>query len=117
MKKLFVSVLLSISLLKASADEGMWLPMLLGQQVYNDMVKRGLKLTKEQLYAVNKSSLKDAILIFGGGCTGEIVSSEGLILPTTIVDTKPLQVPVPLNTTIYRMGFTLTTKARKLRAS
>ena len=79
MKKLFVSVLLSISLLKASADEGMWLPMLLGQQVYNDMIKRGLKLTKEQLYAVNKSSLKDAILVFGGGCTGEIVSSEGLI--------------------------------------
>ena len=79
MKKLFVSVLLSISLLKTSADEGMWLPMLLGQQVYNDMIKRGLKLTKEQLYAVNKSSLKDAILIFGGGCTGEIVSSEGLI--------------------------------------
>lgn len=79
MKKFFVSILLSISLLKASADEGMWLPMLLGQQVYNDMVKKGLKLTKEQLYSVNKSSLKDAILIFGGGCTGEIVSSEGLI--------------------------------------
>ncbi len=79
MKKIFVSVVLSISLFKASADEGMWLPMLLGQQVYNDMVKKGLKLTKEQLYSINKSSLKDAILIFGGGCTGEIVSSEGLI--------------------------------------
>jgi Peptidase S46 len=79
MKKFFVSIVLTISLLKASADEGMWLPMLLGQQVYNDMVKRGLKLTKEQLYSVNKSSLKDAILIFGGGCTGEIVSSQGLI--------------------------------------
>ncbi len=79
MKKLFISLLLSISLLKASADEGMWLPMLLGQQVYNDMVKRGLKLSKEQLYSINKSSLKDAILIFGGGCTGEIVSSQGLI--------------------------------------
>jgi Peptidase S46 len=79
MKKIFVSVLLSISLLKASADEGMWLPMLLGQQVYNDMVKKGLKLTKEQLYSINKSSLKDAILIFGGGCTGEIVSDQGLI--------------------------------------
>ncbi len=79
MKKLFVSFLLSVCLLKASADEGMWLPMLLGQQVYNDMVKKGLKLTKDQLYSVNKSSLKDAILIFGGGCTGEIVSSEGLI--------------------------------------
>ncbi len=79
MKKFFAVVVLSITLLKASADEGMWLPMLLGEQVYNDMVKRGLKLTKEQLYSINKSSLKDAILIFGGGCTGEIVSSEGLI--------------------------------------
>ena len=49
----------------------MWLPLLLGQQVYNDMVKRGLKLTKEQLYSINKPSLKDAIVIFGGGCTGK----------------------------------------------
>ncbi|MBK7885061.1 MAG: S46 family peptidase [Chitinophagaceae bacterium] len=79
MKKIFVSIVLSISLLKASADEGMWLPMLLGQQVYNDMVKKGLKLTKEQLYSINKSSLKDAIIIFNGGCTGEIVSNQGLI--------------------------------------
>jgi len=79
MKKVFISVILSLSLFKASADEGMWLPMLLGQQVYNDMVKKGLKLTKEQLYSINKSSLKDAILIFGGGCTGEIVSDQGLI--------------------------------------
>jgi len=79
MKKIFIMVALSLSLFKAQADEGMWLPMLLGQQVYNDMVKKGLKLTKEQLYSINKSSLKDAILIFGGGCTGEIVSSQGLI--------------------------------------
>ena len=79
MKKLFLSFVLIASLFKARADEGMWLPMLLGQQVYNDMVKKGLKLTKEQLYSVNKASLKDAILIFGGGCTGEIVSSQGLI--------------------------------------
>src|SRR5246500_5680 len=61
------------------ADEGMWLPMLLGQQVYDDMVKKGLKLSKEQLYDINKPSIKDAIIIFGGGCTGEIVSNEGLI--------------------------------------
>jgi hypothetical protein len=79
MKKFLVSIVLSISLLKATADEGMWLPMLLGQQVYNDMVKKGLKLTKEQLYSINKSSLKDAIIIFGSGCTGEIVSNQGLI--------------------------------------
>ncbi|NSL89539.1 S46 family peptidase [Chitinophaga sp. Mgbs1] len=72
-------LLLSVSIKWAKADEGMWLPYLLGQQTYNDMVKKGLKLTKEQLYSINKASLKDAIVIFGGGCTGEIVSSEGLI--------------------------------------
>src|SRR3982751_3197919 len=79
MKRLVVTVLCFISLFRALADEGMWLPMLLGQQVYNDMVKKGLKLSKEQLYSMNKASIKDAIIIFGNGCTGEIVSNEGLI--------------------------------------
>ena len=80
MKKILFTVVLSVSLFfKSFADEGMWLPLLLGQQVYNDMVKKGLKLTKDQLYNINKASLKDAIIIFGGGCTGEIVSAEGLI--------------------------------------
>src|SRR6185436_18557495 len=80
MKKLLVIAAISLLTgLKSFADEGMWLPLLLGQQVYNDMVKKGLKLTKEQLYNINKASLKDAIIIFGGGCTGEIVSAEGLI--------------------------------------
>src|SRR5258706_8388333 len=80
MKKVFITIVLSFLLgLKSFADEGMWLPLLLGQQVYSDMVKKGLKLTKDQLYNINKPSLKDAIVIFGGGCTGEIVSSEGMI--------------------------------------
>jgi hypothetical protein len=80
MRKIFLILFLSITLVfKAAADEGMWLPLLLGQQVYNDMVKKGLKLTKEQLYSINKPSIKDAIVIFGGGCTGEIVSPQGLL--------------------------------------
>jgi len=78
-KSLTTFVFLTFFLFKSFADEGMWLPLLLGEQVYNDMVKKGLKLTKEQLYSINKASLKDAIIIFGGGCTGEIVSPEGLI--------------------------------------
>ncbi len=61
------------------ADEGMWLPMLLGEQVYADMQKKGLKLTKEQLYSINKSSIKDAIVWFNGGCTAEVVSDKGLL--------------------------------------
>jgi hypothetical protein len=79
MKRIILSAALILTMLQSYADEGMWLPLLLGQQVYNDMVKRGLKLKPEQLYSVNKSSIKDAVIIFGGGCTGEIVSSQGLI--------------------------------------
>lgn len=80
MKKLLVASFFSLILvIRAAADEGMWLPLLLGKQVYGDMVKKGLKLTNEQLYSINKASLKDAIVIFGGGCTGEIVSAQGLL--------------------------------------
>ena len=80
MRKTLIALILFISLaFKAAADEGMWLPLLLGQQVYNDMVRKGLKLTKEQLYSINKASLKDAIVIFNGGCTGEMVSPQGMV--------------------------------------
>lgn len=79
MKKIFAAIALLITTLRGLADEGMWLPMLLGKQVYADMVKKGLKLSPDQLYSINKASIKDAIVIFGRGCTGEIVSSQGLI--------------------------------------
>jgi len=79
MKKILIAFVLCFSIFKASADEGMWLPMLLGQQVYDDMVKHGLKLSKDQLYSINQPCIKDAVIIFGGGCTGEIVSNQGLI--------------------------------------
>ncbi len=80
MKKFLLTIVLAVGFFfRSFADEGMWLPMLLGQQVYADMVKKGLTLSKDQLYSINKPSLKDAIIIFGGGCTGEIVSAEGLI--------------------------------------
>ncbi|TDG36981.1 S46 family peptidase [Pedobacter changchengzhani] len=62
----------------AKADEGMWIPMLIGKN-YAQMKKQGFKLTAEDLYSANKSSLKDAIVHFGGFCTGEIVSDKGLI--------------------------------------
>ncbi len=60
-------------------DEGMWLPMFFKDLNYADMKKMGLRLTAEQLYDINHSSLKDAIVNFGGFCTGEIVSNEGLV--------------------------------------
>jgi hypothetical protein len=79
MKKLLVSFAFVLTIFRSYADEGMWLPLLLGEQVYKDMLKRGLKLKPEQLYSINKASIKDAIVIFGGGCTGEIVSDQGLL--------------------------------------
>lgn len=81
MKKIVLAlVLLTYSLGNiARADEGMWLPFLIGRN-YEDMKKHGLKLTQEQIYSINKSSLKDAVISFGGFCTGEIISNQGLIL-------------------------------------
>lgn len=60
-------------------DEGMWMPFLISQS-FDEMRKAGIQLTPEQIYNVNKGSLKDAIVWFGGFCTGEIVSDQGLIL-------------------------------------
>jgi len=62
------------------ADEGMWLPMFIKRLNEVDMQAAGLQLTAEELYSINQSSLKDAIVVFGGYCTGEVISSEGLLL-------------------------------------
>ncbi len=75
---LFIALFSFSSLVKA--DEGMWIPMLVEELVYMEMKQMGLELTPEEIYSVNNSSLKDAIVIFGGGCTGEIISPEGLLL-------------------------------------
>jgi Peptidase S46 len=64
----------------ARADEGMWLPLLLKQFNEADMKKKGLKISADDIYSINKGSLKDAVVQFGGGCTGEIISDQGLLL-------------------------------------
>ncbi|MFN8256401.1 MAG: S46 family peptidase [Bacteroidales bacterium] len=63
----------------SKADEGMWLLSLINKN-YADMKKQGFKLTPDDIYNINKACIKDAIVIFGGGCTGEIVSNNGLVL-------------------------------------
>ncbi len=61
------------------ADEGMWLPFMLGRN-YEDMKKHGLNLTQEEIYSINNASIKDAIVSFGGFCTAEVISQKGLLL-------------------------------------
>lgn len=81
MKKLLLAVaaVMFILPLQTRADEGMWLLQLLEKMNYKDMKAAGCKLTAKQIYDVNNSSLKDAIVIFGGGCTAEVVSDKGLV--------------------------------------
>jgi hypothetical protein len=81
MKKLiFYFLMISGFSLTLRAEEGMWIPVLLQQLNIKQMQDMGLKLSAEDIYSINHSSLKDAIVQFGGGCTAEIVSPNGLIL-------------------------------------
>ncbi|WP_428070689.1 S46 family peptidase [Chryseobacterium gambrini] len=79
MKRILLLFTFLLSFAQMRADEGMWLLMLVKRLNGVDMQKEGLHLTPEEIYSVNNSSLKDAIVSFGGFCTGEIVSNQGLI--------------------------------------
>jgi hypothetical protein len=78
--KLLVIAALIVASSSLRADEGMWLLPLIQQLNIKEMNKMGLKLTADDIYNINKSSLKDAIVRFGRGCTGEVISDQGLIL-------------------------------------
>ena len=79
MKKVTIVVLALMLALGAKADEGMWLPSLISQRIA-DMQEKGFRLSAEDIYSVNQASLKDAVVLFGRGCTGELISAEGLLL-------------------------------------
>ena len=80
MKKALLTLFLFFLVIVSFADEGMWIPMLLKKYKFEDMQKKGFRLTAEDIYSINQASMKDAIVLFGRGCTGELVSDEGLIL-------------------------------------
>src|SRR5690349_5856357 len=77
MKKTFLLLFAPLALF---ADEGMWMPQLIEALNFKDMKKNGLRLTAKQIYDINQASMKDAVAIFGGGCTSEVISEKGLIL-------------------------------------
>ncbi|WP_332033183.1 S46 family peptidase [Kaistella sp.] len=79
MKRIFLLLTFMMSFVQLRADEGMWLMTMIKRLNGVDLKKQGLKLTPEEIYSVNNSSLKDAIVQFGGGCTAEMVSKEGLL--------------------------------------
>jgi hypothetical protein len=81
MMKKYIVLIISICMINCcKADEGMWIPMLLKSLNEADMQSKGCKLSADDIYSVNKTSLKDGIVLFGAGCTGEIISDEGLLM-------------------------------------
>ncbi|MCL1850152.1 MAG: S46 family peptidase, partial [Bacteroidetes bacterium] len=79
MKKFIIIISIILSVFIAKADEGMWLLSLLNKNI-EKMQEMGLTLSVEDIYSINNASMKDAVVIFGGGCTGEIISDKGLLL-------------------------------------
>ena len=114
MRRVIVSIGLLLATFTSNANEGMWIPLLLGQQVYSDMVKNGLKLRADQLYSANKSSIKDAIVIFGNGCTGEIVSSQGLLFTNHHCGYGQIAAASTVEANYLRDGFWAANKAQEI---
>src|SRR6476620_1296751 len=82
MKKIILFLVASVMLIPTTvkADEGMWFLMFIERLNHRDMQKMGLQLTTEEIYSINHSSLKDAVVQFNGGCTAELISKDGLVL-------------------------------------
>jgi hypothetical protein len=110
---LLLSIVLSFSLI---ADEGMWLPQLLKSLNEKDMIERGLKLTAEDIYDINNSSLKDAIVsLNGGGCTAEMISSNGLMLTNHHCAFGSIQTHSTLENDYLKDGFWAMSNAEELK--
>lgn len=80
MKKLLLIIISFHLAFTISAKEGMWIPLLLEKYNIEEMQEMGFKLTAEDIYSINQASMKDAVMIFNGGCTAELISDQGLII-------------------------------------
>lgn len=116
MKKLNGLVLIIAFFVYSSLDakEGMWIPMLIDQLNIEDLKENGFKLTAEDIYSINKPSLKDAIVLFGGGCTGELISNEGLVLTNHHCGFGSIQKHSSLENNYLRNGFWAKSKQEEL---
>ncbi len=117
MKKIIYACLVWLIVVPAKADEGMWLPFLLKDKNYQEMVRLGLKLTPEQIYDINNSSLKDAVVRLGRGfCTGEIISSEGLLLTNHHCGYNAIQENSTDKNNILKNGFWAMERSKEIPA-
>ena len=105
--------MLSAAFFDAHADEGMWLPSLISQRI-EDMQAKGFRLTAEDIYSINRASLKDAVVLFGRGCTGELISDEGLLLTNHHCGYSQIQKHSSVEHDYLRDGFWAMTRDEEL---
>ena len=114
MKKILLSILIALFAIPTlRADEGMWIPLLIKDRIA-DMQKNGFKLTAEDVYSINQACLKDAIVHFGGGCTGEIISDKGLLITNHHCGFSQIQSHSTVEHDYLRDGFWAKTLAEEL---
>jgi hypothetical protein len=114
LKHFLVSVILLCTVSLSRADEGMWLPQLLAQLNERQMKGMGMKITAADIYNINKASLKDAIVSFGGFCTGEVISGKGLILTNHHCGFDAIQNHSTLERNYIRDGFWAANNAEEI---
>jgi hypothetical protein len=113
-KILLLNTLLIAKVLSAIAGEGMWLPLLVEKYNIADMQQKGLQLSAGDIYSVNQACLKDAVVLFGRGCTGEIVSGEGLLLTNHHCGFGAIQSHSSVEKDYLRHGFWAMNKSEEL---
>jgi len=115
MIKKFILLAVSFSIVfKLSAKEGMWIPILLEKYNIAEMQKMGFKLSASDIYDVNNASMKDAVVIFGGGCTGELISGDGLLLTNHHCGLSQIQRHSSVNHDYLTHGFWAMNKGEEL---
>ena len=112
-KVLFFLALIWMGASQMRADEGMWLPSEILKKI-KDIQSQGFKLSAEDIYSVNKSSLKDAVVRFGGGCTGELISGEGLLITNHHCGFGQIQSHSSVEHDYLRDGFWAMSRAEEL---
>lgn len=115
MKRTLLTLLCTLMALSSFADEGIWLPNMISSRI-EDMRAKGFHLTAEDIYSVNKASMKDAVVLFDGGCTGELVSDQGLLLTNHHCGYDAIQQLSSVGNDLLTYGFWAMSRAEELPA-
>lgn len=114
LRRFTATLILSVFSVLSFAGEGMWIPSLLQHFNIDDMHEKGFRLSAGEIYSINNSSLKDAVVIFGGGCTGELISDQGLLITNHHCGYRAIQSHSTVENNYLKNGFWAQNKKEEL---